>query len=65
MSVENQEVELRDSFEHEPNEFWVVQPMNPIQRGPYEIRFEFSGKLTDKIVGLYRSVYRDSDGEER
>lgn len=58
-------VELRDTFEFEKNEFWVMLLEHEIQPGKYKLFLEFNGKLTNKIIGFYQSVYKNSEGEER
>lgn len=60
---QDQEVPLRDAFAYEPSEFWITQPMEEIQGGSYKLYFEFSGSLTNKIVGIYRSVYREGNND--
>lgn len=59
------EVKIRDSFEFEKNEFWVIIPEEDIEPGSYKLYLEFEGKLTGKIVGFYQSIYRDANNQER
>ncbi|HSM43722.1 MAG TPA: M1 family metallopeptidase, partial [Acidimicrobiia bacterium] len=35
-----------------------------MEPGPYRLEIEHSGVINDQLRGLYRSVYRDADGEE-
>lgn len=58
-------IKLRETFEYDKNEFWVIVPEEELQPGIYDIFLEFNGKLTNKIVGFYQSVYKDANGEER
>ena len=49
------------------NQFHVIQTTNSLEPGHrYKIRFgSFAGKLHDDLRGLYRSSYKDSDGNTR
>jgi len=60
-----QHVELKDSFEYKPNQFWVVLPKMELKEGNYSMELEFNGNLDDKIVGFYKSVYTKKNGEKR
>ena len=64
-----EEVDLAESFEYQPNEFWVVRPQaKHIPPGlVYTLFLEFNGKLVGNgILGFYKSVYVDSKtGENR
>ncbi|CAG0886917.1 unnamed protein product [Cyprideis torosa] len=52
------EVPLAQSFEYEPNEFWVMLPEDDsFIEGEYTIALKFEGNLTKNIVGFYRSIY--------
>ena len=59
------EISLNNTFEYKPNEFWVIELDKDLEKGRYKIFLEFNGSLTNKIVGFYRSVYKDIDGEEK
>nr|CAD7397386.1 unnamed protein product [Timema cristinae] len=61
------EVALKRAFEYPANEFWVAEVGDSagLAPGTYSLKMEFSGKLTDKIVGFYRSVYVDPSSQER
>jgi glutamyl aminopeptidase len=56
-----------DAFAYEPNEFWVVTPKSgAVSAGKYTLTMEFNGSLTEYgILGLYKSVYTDADGNQR
>ena len=56
------EIDLADSFEYKPNEFWVVLPQSgSLPSGDYTLFLDFEGKLVGNgIVGFYKSVYVDS-----
>lgn len=56
---------LRGAFEYQPNQFWVVRPRASLRPGNYTLHLEFEGALDGSIVGLYRSVYTNKDGEKR
>jgi len=58
-------LELKDYFEYKPNQFWVVLPKMELKKGNYSIDLEFNGSLNDKIVGFYKSVYTNKNGEKR
>nr|CAD7461677.1 unnamed protein product [Timema tahoe] len=67
LDVGGGEVALKRTFEYPANEFWVAEVGDPagLAPGTYSLKMEFSGKLTDKIVGFYRSVYVDPSSQER
>jgi glutamyl aminopeptidase len=49
---------LRDTFAYEPNQYWVVQTLNPLQEGStVTLQLTFTGSLTNGIVGYYKSTY--------
>ena len=63
-----EEVDLDESFEYKPNEFWVVRSKANIPSGfCYTLYLEFNGKLVGNgILGFYKSVYVDpKTGETR
>jgi glutamyl aminopeptidase len=63
-----EEVDLAESFEYKPNEFWVVRTKQNIPSGLiYTLFLEFNGKLVGNgILGFYKSVYVDpKTGETR
>ena len=67
-SESGEEVEIAESFEYKPNEFWVVRAKNSIPAGfKYTLFLEFNGKLVGNgILGFYKSVYVDPiSGETR
>lgn len=58
-------VPLKQAFEYEPKEFWVLIPESDhVPIGNYSLYFEFSGSLVNGIVGFYRSTYLDDLGVE-
>lgn len=59
------EIQFKDCFEYPKNEFWICEFEDSIQPDTYKLYFEFNGKLTNKIVGFYRSTYKHPDGAER
>jgi aminopeptidase N len=58
------EVELMEAFEYKPNEFYVLRTADRVKSGKYIMAFEFNGNLTKGIVGFYKSVYTNSNGEK-
>ncbi|KAK3890035.1 hypothetical protein Pcinc_005999 [Petrolisthes cinctipes] len=58
-------IPLKDQFEYEPNQFWVVLPRSTLSPGNYTLHLEFEGSLDGSIVGFYRSVYTTKAGEKR
>lgn len=42
-------------------------PINPgtFSETNYELEIDFEGSMRNKIVGLYRSTYKDADGNDR
>ena len=55
---------LDSAFEYQENEFWVVIPSSPAQAGNYSLYLEFDGSLSIGITGFYKSVYKNSNGDE-
>lgn len=56
---------VKDSFDYPKNEFWVVRLDQSLRPGLYSLKLDFSGSLTDDIVGFYQSSYKDDSGENR
>ena len=56
-------VPLRSVFEFPEHQFWVVLPQSQAPPGNYSLNITFSGSLTNGITGFYKSVYRNSQGE--
>ena len=56
-------VPLRSTFEFPEHQFWVVLPQSRAGPGNYSLNLTFSGSLTDGITGFYKSLYRNSQGE--
>lgn len=52
-------IPIKNSFEYEKFEYWVVEPESPLPVGEYMIDLNFTGSLHDKIVGFYGSSYFD------
>ena len=63
-TAEGVEVSYSRAFEYEKNEFWVVDVGEEVEAGNYTLSMEFRGNLTQGITGFYKSVYRNSAGEE-
>ena len=57
-------IPLDSAFEYQENEFWVVTPSSPAPAGNYSLYLEFDGSLTIGITGFYKSVYKNSKGDE-
>ena len=56
-------IPLEDAFDYVPNEFWVVVPANgPVPVGNYSLSMKFKGRLDWGILGFYRSIYLDDEG---
>lgn len=53
-------IALGETFEYEPNEFWVVKLRNQITPNNYTLTLKFDGSLTKSITGFYKSDYFDS-----
>ena len=54
---------MSDAFEYAPNQFWVVQPETTLNQGIYQLYLEFNGRLDTGILGFYKSVYADEQGQ--
>lgn len=63
--VSNATVALSRQLHVRRNQFYVLVTSTPLQAGRlYTIRFgHFSGQIQDDLRGLYRSMYRDSNGK--
>lgn len=58
-------IPLLDAFEYPENEFWVVRPQAEVPAGNYSLYLEFDGPLDNGILGFYKSVYTDENGQSR
>ena len=58
---DNAQINIKEAFEYEENEFWVVKLQEAITPGGYKLSMSFSGSLTEDIVGFYQSNYYNSD----
>ena len=58
-------VPISRAFEYPQNEFWVVQLEENVLPGNYTLYLEFDGLLDNGIVGFYKSVYTNANGEQR
>lgn len=56
---------IKHAFDYPKNEFWIVQLKTKINPGIYRLILDFSGSLTNDIVGFYRSSYKNENGETR
>ena len=58
-------VPLSEAFEYEPNQFWVVKldGKDSLRPGTYKLYLEFNGRLDNGILGFYKSVYTDEQGQ--
>ncbi|XP_014271442.2 glutamyl aminopeptidase [Halyomorpha halys] len=59
------EIKIYNSFSYPENQYWVILLKESIVPGKYSIKIQFSGSLTGKIVGFYRSTYTAQDGSKR
>lgn len=63
---DKKEISIKEVFEYEPNEFWVVRTSDMFGPANVTLSLDFSGNLTRSIVGFYRSVYTNKDtGKKR
>lgn len=58
-------ISIKSSFEHEPLEYWVVEPETALKAGLYELDLSFSGRLDKRIIGFYGSSYFDETKNEK
>lgn len=58
-------IEIKDIFEYSDNEFWIIELKNELIPNRYKLYFEFNGKLINKMVGFYLSMYQNAAGERR
>lgn len=43
----------------------VIELKSILLAGEHSMKINFTGRLTGKIVGFYRSIYKDDLGKER
>lgn len=55
------EIDLSETFEYEPNEFWVVKLNSEIAPGLYILTAHFKGSLIKDIVGFFKTDYTNYD----
>ena len=62
-----EEIDIVERIPVKPNQFYVLRMAEPLMAGNrYLVRFgEFMGKLQDDLRGLYRSSYKDQQGNTR
>ena len=61
-----EELEILESFEYEPHQFWVIKPKLELKpSNNYTLLMEFHGNLRGGIKGLYLSEYVTKSGEKR
>ena len=63
LETEGAPVPLQSVFLFPEHQFWVVVPQSQAPPGNYSLNMIFSGSLTDGITGFYKSLYRNSQGE--
>lgn len=61
---QNREIELH-TFMYEKNQYWVAEPDSVLIPGLYQLSITYSGDLMRNIVGIYKSIYVDEDGNSR
>lgn len=52
-------INVKNSFEYQKFEYFVIEPENSLSAGTYTIDMDFSGSLDKSIVGFYGSTYFD------
>lgn len=57
-------VPLSEAFEYKDNEFWVVKLLDFVPKGNYTLKLAFEGRLDNGILGFYRSIYKDGQGNQ-
>lgn len=55
------EIDLSETFEYFPNEFWVVKLNSEIPPGLYILAMNFKGSLIKDIVGFFKTDYTNYD----
>lgn len=55
---------IKDKFDWDQNEYYVIQMADPVETGTYFLKYEFNGGLTGSIVGFYKSTYVDRRSNE-
>ena len=63
----NEEIEILERIPVKPNQFYVLRMAEPLMAGNrYLVQFgKFKGNLQDDLRGLYRSSYKDQQGNTR
>ncbi|XP_055901791.1 uncharacterized protein LOC129938333 [Eupeodes corollae] len=62
--AEPQKIKPSLTFQHPQLEYWVTEFSDPLKEGNYSLKLRFNGSLTDRIVGLYQSSYKDKATNE-
>ena len=55
---------LQRTFLYEKNQFFVMELDSEMEKGEYNVKMNFTGKLDNDLKGLYRSTYKNKDGKE-
>ncbi|XP_030835801.1 glutamyl aminopeptidase isoform X1 [Strongylocentrotus purpuratus] len=63
--MDNNDQQIKDIFQYVPNEFLVMEMVNGLQPGDYMLNIGFGGWLNETIVGFYKSVYQDANGNDK
>ena len=66
LTAENDEneIEVVEAFPYDRNEFYVMRTNEPVEPGQYKMTYEFKGNLSRGIVGFYKSVYTNAQGDK-
>lgn len=66
LKVDGRPTQIDAVFQHEPNQYWVIQTAADIPADSVaEVSMSFDGSLTNGLVGLYRSTYLNSKTGQR
>ncbi|MAP36423.1 MAG: aminopeptidase, partial [Chloroflexi bacterium] len=65
VTTRGKEVEILDSSLDEEDETLTISLESEIAPGNAEISIQFVGQLNDRLLGFYRSSYKDIKGDER
>ena len=60
-----QEVPIRSGYAKPLNEYFVIEAMNELGIGNYEVEVKFAANVSIKLTGFYRSTYKSQAGQTR
>lgn len=63
--ADNKTVALKDKFQYDKNQYWVMKFEDSIEPGTYRLMFKFKGNFSKKNEGFYESAYVNFKNHKR